>query len=108
MKIAEIQQMENDLISGKLGSDSIKYTEFIFKTEQLLGIPPTDKQYLENYHNKLKFDLDSVLTLILKGALANNAIIECGLNVAEFYGRLNTQQMQMIQSLKSNYIINNK
>lgn len=104
----EIQQMENDLISGKLGSDSTLYNTFIFKTEQLLGIKPTTKDGIEFYNTKLKSDLDKVLTCIIKGETITNAVANSGLDSVDFFGKISTSQMQMIQSLRANYKINNK
>jgi hypothetical protein len=56
-KLRIIQTIENQLIEGKLGSESALFTDFIYNTHELLGIePPKNAEYeaLKTYRDITK------------------------------------------------------
>lgn len=103
-KLRIIQKIENQLIEGKLGSESVLFTDFIYNTHELLGIePPKNAQYEALKTDRVQEQLNEVLSYINQGYMIKNAITQCGLHSTAFYKSLNDDQARQMQSAKNRY-----
>lgn len=103
-KLRIIQTIENQLIEGKLGSESVLFTDFIYNTHELLGIePPKNAEYEALKTDRAQEKLNEVLSYINKGYMIKNAITQCGLHSTAFYKSLNDDQARQMQSAKNRY-----
>lgn len=103
-KLRIIQSIENQLIEGKLGSESVLFTDFIYNTHELLGIePPKNAQYEALKTNRVQKQLNEVLSYIMQGYTITNAITQCGLHSTAFYKTLSDKQAAQMQSAKRRY-----
>ena len=107
-KLRIIQSIENQLIEGKLGSESVLFTDFIYNTHELLGIePPKNAEYEALKTDRAQEKLNEVLSYINQGYMIKNAITQCGLHSTAFYKSLNDDQARQMQSAKNRYKKNN-
>ena len=107
-KLRIIQSIENKLIEGKLGSESVLFTDFIYNTHELLGIePPKNAEYEALKTDRAQEKLDEVLSYINEGFLIKNAISKAGLYDTAFYKSLNDKQASQLQAAKNRYRNNN-
>ena len=107
-KLRIIQSIENQLIEGKLGSESVLFTDFIYNTHELLGIePPKNAQYEALKMDRVQEQLNEVLSCINQGYTITNAISKVGLYGTAFYKSLNDDQARQLQSAKNRYKKNN-
>lgn len=107
-KLRIIQSIENQLIEGKLGSESALFTDFIYNTHELLGIePPKNAEYEALKNDRVQEQLDEVLSYINEGFLIKNAISKAGLYDTAFYKSLNDKQASQLQAAKNRYRNNN-
>lgn len=103
-KLRIIQSIENQLIEGKLGSESVLFTDFIYNTHELLGIePPKNAEYEALKTDRAQEKLNEVLSYINQGYMIKNAINQCGLHSTAFYKSLNDDQARQLQSAKNRY-----
>jgi hypothetical protein len=103
-KLRIIQSIENKLIEGKLGSESVLFTDFIYNTHELLGIePPKNAQYEALKTDRVQEQLNEVLSYINQGYTITNAISKVGLYGTAFYKSLNDDQARQLQSAKNRY-----
>jgi hypothetical protein len=103
-KLRIIQSIENQLIEGKLGSESVLFTDFIYNTHELLGIePPKNAQYEALKTDRVQEQLNEVLSYINQGYTITNAISKVGLYGTAFYKSLNDDQARQLQSAKNRY-----
>jgi hypothetical protein len=104
-KLRIIQEMENKLIEGKIGSDSILFTDFIYNTHEMLGIePPKDKAYEALRVNRTTVILDEVISYILQGSLIKDAIRMANQYDTVFYKSLTDDQCASLKAAKRQYI----
>ena len=107
-KLRIIQSIENQLIEGKLGSESVLFTDFIYNTHELLGIdPPKNAEYEALKTDRAQEKLNEVLSYINDGYTIKNAISKVGLHSTAFYKSLNDDQARQLQSAKNRYRNNN-
>ena len=103
-KLRIIQTIENQLIEGKLGSESALYTDFIYNTHELLGIePPKNAQYEALKTDRAQEKLNEVLSYINEGYIIKDAITKAGMYGTAFYKTLNDKQATQLQAAKVNY-----
>lgn len=103
-KLQMIQSIENQLIEGKLGSESILFTDFIYNTREMLGIEnPKNAQYEAIKADRTQEKVDSVLLLIMSGLGIKAAIHEAGMYPTDFYNALNDEQAKQLQTAKRTY-----
>jgi len=103
-KLRIIQSIENKLIEGKLGSESVLFTDFIYNTHELLGIePPKNAQYEALKTDRVQEQLNEVISYINQGYTITNAISKVGLYGTAFYKSLNDDQARQLQSAKNRY-----
>jgi hypothetical protein len=99
-----IQTIENQLIEGKLGSNSALFTDFIYNTHELLGIePPKNAEYEALKTDRAQEKLNEVLSYVNEGYTITNAISKVGLYGTAFYKSLNYDQAGQLQSAKRKY-----
>jgi hypothetical protein len=103
-KLRIIQSIETQLIEGKLGSESVLFTDFIYNTHELLGTTPTkNAQYELLKANEIQHKLDEVINYIMQGFLIKDAIRTAGYYDSAFYRMLNDAQAAQLQSAKRKY-----
>jgi len=103
-KLRIIQTIENQLIEGKLGSNSALFTDFIYNTHELLGIePPKNAEYEALKTDRAQEKLNEVLSYINEGYIIKDAITKAGMYGTAFYKTLNDTQARQLQAAKVNY-----
>lgn len=108
-KLRIIQTIENQLIEGKLGSESVLYADFIYNTRELLGIEqPKNAQYEALKLDRSQEKLNEVLSYINKGYLIKDAITKVGMQGNKFYNSLNDEQAKQLTMAKNKYKLTTK
>ncbi|CAB4204035.1 hypothetical protein UFOVP1393_18 [uncultured Caudovirales phage] len=103
-KLQMIQSIETQLIQGKLGSESILFTDFIYNTREMLGIePPKNAEYEALKVNRTQEKLNEVLAHISNGYLIKEAIRMAGQYDTDFYNLLNDDQAKQLQFAKREF-----
>jgi hypothetical protein len=103
-KLKIIQSIEDQLIEGKLGSESVLFTDFMYNTHELLGIePPKNRAYEAIRVNRIEVILDEVISYILQGVLIKDAIRKANQFDTAFYKMLNDKQLGKLQAAKRQY-----
>ena len=103
-KLRIIQSIETQLIEGKLGSESILFTDFIYNTHEMLGIePPKNAEYEALKVNRTQEKLNEVLAHISNGYLIKEAIRMTGQYDTDFYNSLNDDQAKQLQFAKREF-----
>jgi hypothetical protein len=103
-KLRIIQSIENQLIEGKLGSESVLFTDFIYNTHEMLGIePPKNAEYEALKVNRTQEKLNEVLAHISNGYLIKEAIRMTGQYDTDFYNSLNDDQAKQLQFAKREF-----
>lgn len=106
-KLRTLQTIEDRLISEKLGSECLLFTEWMYNTHELLGTqPPKNAQYEALKANEIQHKLDEVISYIMQGFLIKDAIRLAGYYDTAFYKMLNDEQAAQMQSAKRRYIEN--
>lgn len=103
-KLRNLQSIEDRLISEKLGSECLLFTEWMYNTHELLGTqPPKNAQYEALKANEIQHKLDEVINYIMQGFLIKDAIKLAGYYSTPFYKLLNDKQAAQLQSAKRRY-----
>ena len=103
-KLQMIQSIETQLIEGKLGSESVLFTDFIYNTHVMLGIePPKNAEYEALKVNRTQEKLNEVLAHISNGYLIKEAIRMAGQYDTDFYNSLNDDQAKQLQFAKREF-----
>ncbi len=103
-KLRTLQTIEDRLISEKLGSECLLFTEWMYNTHELLGTtPPKNAQYEALKANEIQHKLDEVINYIMQGFLIKDAIRLAGYYDTAFYKMLNDEQAAQMQSAKRRY-----
>jgi hypothetical protein len=103
-KLRTLQSIEDRLISEKLGSECLLFTEWMYGTHELLGTqPPKNAQYEALKANEIQHKLDEVINYIMQGFLIKDAIRLTGYYDTSFYRMLNDKQAAQLQSAKRKY-----
>ena len=103
-KLRTLQTIEDRLISEKLGSECLLFTEWMYGTHELLGTqPPKNAQYEALKANEIQHKLDEVISYIMQGFLIKDAIRLAGYYDTAFYKMLNDEQAAQMQSAKRRY-----
>lgn len=103
-KLRTLQTIEDRLISEKLGSECLLFTEWMYNTHELLGTqPPKNAQYEALKANEIQHKLDEVINYIMQGFLIKDAIRLAGYYDTSFYRMLNDGQAMQLQSAKRRY-----
>jgi hypothetical protein len=103
-KLRTLQTIEDRLISEKLGSECLLFTEWMYNTHELLGTqPPKNAQYEALKANEIQHKLDEVISYIMQGFLIKDAIRLAGYYDTAFYRMLNDEQAAQMQSAKRRY-----
>ena len=103
-KLRIIQTIENQLIEGKLGSESVLFTDFIYNTHEMLGIEaPKNAEYEALKVDSAQEKLNEVLKYINDGYLIKEAIRMTGQYNTDFYNSLNDEQAKQLQFAKREF-----
>ena len=103
-KLRIIQTIENQLIEGKLGSESVLFTDFIYNTHEMLGIEaPKNAEYEALKVDRAQEKLNEVLKYINDGYLIKEAIRMTGQYNTDFYNSLNDEQAKQLQFAKREF-----
>jgi len=103
-KLRIIQSIETQLIEGKLVSEYILFTDFIYNTHEMLGIePPKNAEYEALKVNRTQEKLNEVLAHISNGYLIKEAIRMTGQYDTDFYNSLNDDQAKQLQFAKREF-----
>jgi hypothetical protein len=103
-KLRTLQSIEDKLISEKLGSECLLFTEWMYGTHELLGTqPPKNAQYEALKANEIQHKLDEVINYIMQGFIIKDAIRLAGYYSTPFYKLLNDKQAAQLQSAKRKY-----